>query len=140
VITELATRRPFLDAALTARETLQHLPAGTSIFDEGAQPRGVYLVHSGAIELYFQTRNGALKRVRSASVGEILGLGSVVSHRPHEYTTLTITKSELGFIDKDVFLKMLNENPAVWFSVLRLLSQDVNTSYGSLRNAVTARA
>jgi cAMP-binding proteins - catabolite gene activator and regulatory subunit of cAMP-dependent protein kinases len=140
VITEIATRRPFLDAALTARETLQHLPAGTTLFDEGAQPRGVYLVHSGAIELYFQTRTGALKRVRSASVGEILGLGSVVSCRPHEYTALAITTSELGFIDKDVFLKMLNESHAIWFTVLRLLSQDVNTSYGSLRNAASARA
>jgi CRP-like cAMP-binding protein len=139
VITEFATRRPFLDAALTEYETLQHLTAGTSLFDEGEQPRGVYLIHSGAIELFFRTRNGTLKRVRSASVGEILGLGSVVSRRPHEYTARGVTASELGFIDRETFLQMLDESPAIWFSVLRLLSLDVNASYDSLRNAAVAR-
>jgi len=121
-------------------QTLQHLSAGTSLFDEGEQPRGVYLVHSGAIELFFRARNGTLKRVRSTSVGEILGLGSIVSRRPHEYTARAVTASELGFIDKESFLQMLDDSPAIWFSVLRLLSQDVNASYDSLRHTTAARA
>ena len=121
-------------------ETVQHLPACANLFDEGDQPRGVYLVHSGAIELFFRTRNGALKRVRSASMGEILGLGSVVSRRPQEYTARAVTASELGFIDRELFLQMLDESPAIWFSVLRLLSQDVNGSYDLLRHAAAARA
>lgn len=133
MITELATRRAFLHAALTERETLQHLPACTILFNEGEQPRGFYIVHSGAIELFFRTRNGALKRVRSAPAGEILGLGSLVSCRPHEHTARAITTCELGFIDQESFRQMLDQSPAIWLSILRLLSQDVNASYDSLR-------
>jgi hypothetical protein len=35
---------------------------------------------------------------------------------------------------------MLDANPGLWLDVLRLLSQDINASYDSLRNAATARA
>lgn len=140
MITELANRRPLLEGALLEHETLQHLSAGKNLFDEGEEPRGIYLVHSGAIDLFFRARNGTLMRALSASVGEILGLGAIVSRRPHEYTARAVRASDLGFIDKESFLKLLDDNPAIWFSVLRLLSQDVNASYDSLRHAATARA
>lgn len=122
------------------RETLQRLPAGMTLFDEGEQPRGIYLIHSGAIDLFFRTRSRGLKRARSASVSEILGLGAVVARRPHENTARAVTASELGFIDRESFCQMLDESPAIWFSVLGLLSQDVNASYDSLRHAIGARA
>jgi len=140
VITELATRRLPPDACLTERETLQHRPAGTILFNEGDQPRGIYLIHSGAIELLLRDRNGEWKRMRSASSGDILGLESVVSHRPHEYTARAFSSCELGFIEKESFLRVLDESPAIWFSVLRLLSQGVNASYASLRRVAEARA
>jgi len=140
VITELATRRPSPDACLTERETLQHRPAGTILFHEGDQPRGIYLVHSGIIELLMHGRNGDWKRVRTVSADEILGLESVVSRRSHDFTARTMTSCELGFIERESFLRVLDESPAIWFSVLRLLSQGVNASYDSLRSVALARA
>jgi len=125
---------------LTERETLQHRPAGTILFNEGDQPRGIYLIHSGTIELLLRNRNGEWKRMRSAAPGEILALESVVSRRPHEYTARAASPCDLGFIEKESFLRVLDENPAIWFSVLRLLSQGVNASYASLRHVAEARA
>ena len=84
--------------------------------------------------------NGNWRRIRSASPGEILGLESVVSRRPHDATARAITSCELGFIERESFLRVLDESPAIWFSVLRLLSQGVNASYASLRNVAQARA
>jgi CRP-like cAMP-binding protein len=140
VITELATRRAALDATLTKREMQQYPPAGTILFEEGEQPRGIYIVHSGSIDLLFQARGSELKRVRSAKVGEILGLDSVVSCRPNDYTARVATACNVGFIDKETFSQMLDASPGLWLDVLRLLSQNINASYDSLRNATTARA
>jgi CRP-like cAMP-binding protein len=140
VITELATRRQSPDACLTEHETLQHRPASSIVFNEGDQPRGVYFIHSGLIELLMRARNGELKRMRTASAGEILALESVVARRPHDATARAITACELGFIERESFLRVLDESPAIWFSVLRLLSQGVNASYDSLRNMGQARA
>jgi CRP/FNR family transcriptional regulator len=125
---------------LSARETLQHRPAGTILFAEGEQPRGIYLIHSGTIELLMRARNGEWKRIRAASAGEILGLECVVSRRPHDATARAITPCDLGFLERDSFLRVLDESPAIWFSVLRLLSQGVNASYASLRNVAQPRA
>ena len=140
MISELATRRPSADACLTERETLQDRPAGTILFNEGDQPRGIYLIHSGTIDLLMRARNGDWKRMRSASAGDILGLESVVSLRPNDATARAITSCDLGFIERESFLRVLDESPAIWFSVLRLLSQGVNASYDSLRNVAQARA
>jgi CRP-like cAMP-binding protein len=125
---------------LTKRETLQHRPAGTILFNEGDAPRGIYFIHSGTIELLMHARKGDWKRMRYASPGEILGLESVVSRRPHDATARATTSCDLGFIERESFLRALDENPAIWFSVLRLLSQGVNASYDSLRNVAQARA
>lgn len=125
---------------LSERETLQHRPAGTILFTEGEQPRGIYLIHSGTFELLMCARNGECKRIRAVSTGEILGLESVVSRRPHDATARAITPCELGFIERESFLRVLDESPAIWFSVLRLLSQGVNASYDSLRSVAQARA
>jgi len=140
VITQLATRHQPADASLTGRETLQHRPAGTILFNEGDQPRGIYLIHSGTVELLMLARNGEWKRIRSAAEGEILALESVVARRPHDSTARALTSCDLGFIERESFLRVLDESPAVWFNVLRLLSQDVNASYASLRNVTQARA
>jgi CRP-like cAMP-binding protein len=126
--------------SLTERETLQHRPAGIILFSEGEAARGIYLIHSGTVELLMRARNGAWKRMRSASAGEILGLESVVSRRSHDATARAITPCDLGFIERESFLRVLDESPAIWFSVLRLLSQGVNASYASLRNVAQARA
>jgi CRP/FNR family transcriptional regulator len=125
---------------LSARETLQHRPAGTVLFSEGDQPRGIYLIHSGTIELLMRARNGEWRRIRTAPPGEILGLESVVSRRPHDATARAITPCGLGFIERESFLRVLDESPVIWLSVLRLLSQGVNASYASLRNVAQARA
>jgi len=140
VITELATRRPSADAYLTEREMLQHRPAGTVLFNEGDLPRGIYLIHSGTVELLMCARNGDWKRMRTTSAGDILGLESVVALRPNDATARTITPCDLGFIERESFLRVLDESPAIWFSVLRLLSQGVNASYDSLRHVAQARA
>ena len=140
MITELATRRQSPYASLTEHETLQHRPAGTILFNEGDQPRGIYLIHSGVIEMLMRARNGEWKQIRTASAGEILALESVVARRPHDAVARAITSCELGFIERESFLRVLEESPAIWFSVLRLLSQGVNASYDSLRNVGQARA
>jgi CRP-like cAMP-binding protein len=112
---------------------LEYAQAGTILFVEGEQPRGIYIIHSGTVELLFRTRNGELKPVRSGSAGELLGLGSVVSCRPHEHTARAVTPCELGYIDQESFFQMLEKSPQIWFRVLSFLSQDLNASYESLR-------
>ena len=139
MIAELATPRSRLDPALWDRETLQCAQAGAVLFEEGEKPRGIHILHSGTIDLVFHSRNGELKPLRTAACGEILGLGAMVSGRNHECTARLRTPCEIGFIDRETFFRLLGESPSMWFHVLRMLSQDLNASYQSLRSASSAR-
>jgi len=127
-----------IETALADSETLLRVRPGDTIFREGEMPRGVYVLRSGKVDLLFFARNGAAKPLRVAEPGQILGLSCVVTNRNHDCTAVAHTSCEIGFIERDDFLRMLDESPAVWFSVLRFLSNDVNAVYGDMR-ALAAR-
>jgi len=107
--------------------------AGETLFREGEQPRGVYIVRSGAVTLLFTGKGGAAKPLREAHTGQILGLSCVVTRRAHDCTATAAEPCEVGFIDKDDLLHALEDSPAVWFSVLHVLSSEVNAVYDDIR-------
>lgn len=125
--------RSIIETNLADRETLLRLPAGETLFREGEAPRGVYVLHSGTVDLLFSAKNGSAKPLREAQPGQILGLSCVVTQRPHDCTATAAEPCEVAFIERDDFLRALDDSPAVWFSVLRVLSSEVNAVYDDIR-------
>ena len=121
-------------ANVFSRPQLQRMGAGRVIFDEGDQPSGVYILHSGEVALS-TLFEGQQTRMRTARAGEILGLMAVVSGRPHLSSAVVTSPCEIGFIEAGEFRRLIDQNPAAWFSVLRQLSQDVNASYDVIRGS-----
>ena len=136
MILEQEQQRPSVAETLAARQQLQHFPPGKLLFREGDDPRGVYIVHAGEVDLLLQSKNGQVKPFQVAEPGSILGLSSVVSRNPHDCTALARNHCDIGFVDGTDFLQLLDESPAVWFTVLSHLSQDLNAVYESMRHTV----
>jgi CRP-like cAMP-binding protein len=139
VTIDLALEPHPLESALLEAQHLEVWPAGRTLFFEGEEPRGVYLIHSGTIDLVFSAKDGRAKALRVARGGQIIGLSSVFSHRTHDYTATVRTTCEVGFVDVATFHRMLESSPTIWFSVLRLLSEDVNSCYDCMRDIALAR-
>ena len=118
--------RSFAD--LFTRPDLQRLAPSTVLFREGEIPDGVFILHSGEVDLVHEHAAR-----RTAHAGEILGLSAVISGRTHLSTAVARTLAEVAFIEGEEFRSLVDENPAIWFSVLRQLSQDVNASYDVIR-------
>jgi CRP-like cAMP-binding protein len=114
-------------------ETRQHRAAGETLFSEGGIPDGVYVLHAGEVELVFAPREGEPKPLRVVSPGRILGLSSVVMQRPHDCSAIARTECEVGFVEREEFLRSLEKSPAIWLSVLGMLSSDVNAVYHDMR-------
>lgn len=113
---------------------LQRVEAGSVIFREGDSPRGVYLVYSGEIDLVFSAQDGRhTKPLSVAEPGQILGVSAVVSNHAHEFSATAKTPAMLGFICRDAFMRALEANPNIWFSVLNVLSSDVGAVYDNMR-------
>ena len=122
-----------IETNLADRETLLRVHKGETLFREGETPRGVYVLHSGTVDLLFSARDGSTKPLREAQPGQILGLSCLVTKRPHDCTATAAEPCEVAFIERDDFLHALDESPAVWFSVLRVLSSEVNAVYNDIR-------
>ena len=125
--------RSIIETSLADHETLVRFRPGETLFREGDEPQGVYVLHSGSVQLLFASRNGSAKPLREAQPGQILGLSCVVTQRPHDCTATAAEPSEVAFIARDEFLRTLDDSPAVWFSVLRVLSSEVNAAYDDMR-------
>jgi CRP/FNR family cyclic AMP-dependent transcriptional regulator len=125
--------RSIIETSLAEHETLVRLRPGETLFREGEPPRGVYVLHSGSVQLLFAGKNGNAKPLREAQPGQILGLSCVVTQRPHDCTATAAEPCEVAFIERDEFLHTLDDSPTVWFSVLRVLSSEVNAAYDDMR-------
>jgi len=124
---------------LAPYETVEGWPAGKLLFRESESPRGVYVLLSGEVDLLFSSRSGQAKPLRIAEAGQILGLSCVVSGRQHDCSATARSSVVTGFIAKDKFLSLLDENPALWFSILQMLSTDINSCYDCMRTLTAAR-
>jgi CRP-like cAMP-binding protein len=132
---EASEQSPYAFADLFTRPTAQRLSATAVLFREGETPAGVYILHSGEVALTHANTDGAA-RERIALAGEILGLADVISGCAHVATAVAKTPCEVGFIEREVFRSLVDDSPAIWFSVLRQLSLDVNATYAVIRNRV----
>ena len=115
------------------KERIEHRAAGETLFIEGEVPAGVYVLHAGDVELTFAPREGEPKPLRVVNPGRILGLSSVVMQHPHDCSAVARTECEIGFVEREEFLRSLEKTPAIWLSVLRMLSTDVNAVYDDMR-------
>ena|ERR1043166_2555862 len=130
--TELAEGTTVLQS-LAPYELIEAWPAGIVLFRESEDPAGVYVLLSGDVDLVFASRAGVVKPLRIAGAGQILGLSCVVSGRPHDCSATTRTSAVTGFIPKSTFLELLDENPPLWFSVLQMISSEINSCYDCMR-------
>jgi CRP/FNR family transcriptional regulator len=129
--------RSIIETSFAEHETLVRFRPGETLFREGEQPRGVYVLHSGSVQLLFAGKTGNAKPLRETRPGQILGLSCVITQRLHDCTATAAEPCEVAFIERDQFLHMLDDSPAVWFSVLRVLSSDVNAAYDDIRGIAT---
>jgi CRP-like cAMP-binding protein len=125
-------------AAFAPHERVQSFVPGTVLFEGGSEPNGVHILLSGDIDLQFLVRK-ADKSVCFNVAGQILGLSSIVSGRPHEYTAMALTPVLTGFIDRGIFLGTLHQSPKLWFDVLQVLSRDINSCYDRVKSLVSRR-
>ena len=126
-----------MDETLLLKTLAAHQIAGTYapgdvLFHEAAQPWGVHVLLTGAVDLHFTGKNSDVP-LRVADRGTILGLSAMMGARSHEYTATAATNVTTGFLDTATFFRVLNETPELWLTVLQILSRDISSCYDRVR-------
>jgi CRP-like cAMP-binding protein len=121
------------DSPLASSETLQHRGEGEMLFLEGEAPAGVYVIRSGEVSLLFGARNGTVKPLRVATPVQVLGVSAIVMGRTHDCSATARTSCEVGFIERDDFLRSMEDDSSFRLEVLQRLSLDVSSAYDDMR-------
>src|SRR5579872_4076099 len=83
-------------------------PAGSVLFQEGEDPRGVFVLCEGQVKLTISSSEGKTLILRVAKAGELMGLMSVLSGSPYEVTAEILHSSRVAFIRRQDFMHVIH--------------------------------
>lgn len=108
---------------LCIKKTCYFYRKGQIIFYEGKGALGIYCIHSGKIKVFKLGSEGKEQIVRVALPGELLGLRSMISGRPHSASATALTDSVCCFISKRKFFQLTIKYPEISQRIMIVLSQ-----------------
>jgi len=83
---------------------------GAYVFKEKEETRGIFLVHSGKIEISKVTPDGWKQTLAVLTKGSFFGELSIIEHRLHEANAVALEDTVVLFIPKEDFEKMEKED------------------------------
>jgi CRP/FNR family transcriptional regulator, cyclic AMP receptor protein len=108
-------------------------PAGTVLFVEREEPRGVFVLSTGRVKLSIGSASGKVVILRIAKPGDILGLHAVVSGTEFQATAETLEPCHVSFVRRDEFLRFLREHPQAALEAAKQLSASYQEACEQLR-------
>lgn len=136
---ELRPNRMFCDLPSEALQAFDEIklvtnyPRGATLFSEGRQPRGIFLLCDGRAKLSISSESGKRLMLRVAGPGEMLGISSTLSGKPYEVTAEAVDGCQVVFVKRKDLLRFLRDHRDACLQVVHLLSSDLHTAYERVR-------
>jgi CRP/FNR family transcriptional regulator, cyclic AMP receptor protein len=108
-------------------------PRSTTLFIEGQQPRGVFVLCAGKAKLFTSSSEGKTIITKISEAGDVLGLNATISNRPYEVTAEMTEPGQANFIARDALLQFLREHGEVSLRVAEQLSRNYYAAYEEIR-------
>lgn len=121
-------------------KSIQTLPKGSVIFQEGQTARGLFLLCQGRVRLTVCSENGRRMTLRVATAGDVLGLSAVMASGPHEVTAEALEDVQVAVVRRKDLLRFLHDHPAACMQVVNMLSSDLHVAYDRVRAVGLKRA
>ncbi len=117
-------------ATIASRLLLLHVPAGDTIFAEGARAEAMYLVDAGEVELFQEAgrRREVLARI---GPGGFFGEMALITGRPRSATAIATRDTNLWVLYRNEFESLVMSHPAIASTVGRGLSERLAEAGGA---------
>jgi CRP/FNR family transcriptional regulator len=108
-------------------------PANHILFSETQSSTGIFVVIEGEVKLSMNSSDGRRLSLTIVKAGEILGLSSALSGKPHEITADTLYPARIAHISRQAFLHFLARHPEAYEPVTRAVSRHFDLVCDQLR-------
>ena len=120
-----------------ALETMKFMgayPKGATLFVEGENPRGVFILCSGGAKLTTSSSEGKTLIMKIAEPGEIFGVSAVILDKPYEVSAETTQPSQVNFVNRDDFLRLLALHPDTAMRTAQQLAASYHAAQHEIRS------
>jgi CRP/FNR family transcriptional regulator len=95
---------------------------GEALFKESEETKGLWLIHSGKIEISKITADGWRQTIVVLPTGHFFGELSILENRKHVASATALEDTELFLIPKDDFEKMMEEDCALALCIVKRIA------------------
>ncbi len=106
-------------AAITVTKNYKR---GESVFFDGEEADGFYLVANGKVKIFKMSFAGKEQILHIFGTGEPFGEVAVFHGKPFPASALCLEKSQLIFFPRDKFVDLVNANPTIAMNMIAILS------------------
>ncbi len=99
---------------------------GETVFQLGAVPEGIYCLKKGAVKIEAVGDNGQAHLLHIVNAGGVLGLRASLDNQPYEANAVAIQPTELCFIPRAVFMRLLQKDPTIALNALRTVTFELH--------------
>jgi CRP/FNR family transcriptional regulator len=125
---------PSLVQRLNAITSPAIYPRGATLFMEGQQGRGAFVLCTGKAKLSTTSREGKTIITKISEHGDVLGLSATISNHPYEVTAEMMEPGQVNFIAADALLQFLHDYGEVAWRVAQQLSHNYYSAYEEIRS------
>lgn len=108
-------------------------PKGATLFLEGDEPRGVFIMCVGKAKLTTSSFDGKTLITKITEPGEILGASATILGAPYEISAETIEPSQVSFVRGADFLALLENHPDACLRAARQVSAKYHDAQREVR-------
>lgn len=122
---------PELIEALVKQSQPLRLDPHRPLFRQGDPPIGIFILKKGTALLTMQVGDRTVVQV-SAGGGSLFGLPGVLGEAPYSLTAEVLEGSEVAFLSKENFARLVQSEPYLSFLALKVLAAEVHLARKSL--------
>ena len=105
------------------------LSRGSVLHRQGDEPESIGIICEGQVKLSCTSNTGKCLILRIAGPGQLLGLGAVITGKPHETTAEAITPSQVKVIPRKALLEFMHEYPEVGCRTAETLASECELTF-----------
>ena len=125
---------PELIQALEKHSTPISCETDRVLFNQGDQPKGLYILHQGETTLTMASPAGEQLMSIQAHAGSLLGLPGLIGNEPYTLTAIARNGARLSFVPRGEFTSLMSADPMLSLKMLQVLAAELRSARQVLSN------
>jgi CRP-like cAMP-binding protein len=101
---------------------------GRTLFTQGEASNGLYILERGEAALVLKSNSGRIVMCLNIGEGSLIGLPAVVGDEPYTLTAMIRPGSQVRFVSRADFEKVIEAEPSLYPGVLHVLAAEVRAA------------